>query len=109
MFARNDAFYNVLNQIEWYYASEKCEYEYSKTYINNNAKILEVGCGKATFFDYLPPSARENYVGLEFSSGAIEQAKKKEALGLKVLLLKNSLKIIKVNLMWFAVFRFWNM
>lgn len=77
----DDAFYNALNQIEWYYASEKCEYEYSKNYINDDMKILEVGCGKAAFFDYLPPSARENYVGLEFSSGAIEQAKKR---GIKI-------------------------
>lgn len=73
----DDSFYNALNHIEGYYASEKFEYEYTKNYVNDNMKVLEVGCGKAAFFDYLSLRARENYIGLEFSSGAIEQAKKR--------------------------------
>ncbi|RAX52752.1 methyltransferase [Helicobacter sp. 16-1353] len=69
-------FYNALNKIEWYYMSEKNEYHFAKNFINDSTKVLEVGCGKAAFREFLPQGAREKYIGLEFSSDAKEMAAK---------------------------------
>lgn len=68
----DNAFYNALNTLEWYYMEEKNEYDVAKDYIGHNSKVLEVGCGKAAFSHYLPSDAR--YVGLEFSTQAKEMA-----------------------------------
>lgn len=69
--AGDNAFYNFLNKIPWYYFSEKTEYEYAKHYIQANDRVLEVGCGKGAFAKYLPTS---NYVGLELSTDAKKMA-----------------------------------
>lgn len=71
----DDAFYNALNLLPWYYFDEKHEYHYVKKFINPESKVLEVGCGKAAFADFLPH--KEQYVGLEFSTKAKEMAAKR--------------------------------
>lgn len=64
-------FYNTLNTtLSWYYTPDKEEYHYAKDFITPDSKVLEVGCGKAAFAQFLPPSARKQYVGLEFSTNA---------------------------------------
>ena len=73
--AGDDAFYNALNSLPWYYFDEKHEYHYAKTFITPESKVLEVGCGKAAFADFLPH--KEQYVGLEFSTQAKEMAAKR--------------------------------
>lgn len=71
------AFYNSLNQLQWYYFSYKHEYDYVRDFITQdssfqNPRILEVGCGKAAFAKYLPENAQ--YVGLELSTQAKQMA-----------------------------------
>ncbi|WP_082807954.1 class I SAM-dependent methyltransferase [Helicobacter himalayensis] len=67
-------FYNALNQLAWYYMSEKHEYHYARDFITSHSNVLEVGCGKAAFASFLPEGAR--YVGLEFSTQAKDMAQK---------------------------------
>ncbi|MFC3867310.1 class I SAM-dependent methyltransferase [Helicobacter equorum] len=71
----NDTFYNALNLLPWYYFDEKHEYHYAKDFIAPDSKVLEVGCGKAAFAEFLPH--KENYIGLEFSTQAKEMAAKR--------------------------------
>lgn len=68
----DNAFYNALNLLPWYYFDEKHEYHYAKKFITTESRVLEVGCGKAAFADFLP--RKEHYVGLEFSTQAKEMA-----------------------------------
>lgn len=70
----DNAFYNALNQLEWYYFAQKHEYHYVKNFIAPDSRVLEVGCGKAAFAHFLPQQAKQNYVGLEFSTKAKEMA-----------------------------------
>lgn len=67
----DDDFYNALNKISWYYLSEKHEYDFAKQYINDEDRVLEVGCGKGTFAKYIPQA---QYLGLEFSTDAKKMA-----------------------------------
>ncbi len=52
--------------------AEKNEYHFAKKFINSDTKILEIGCGKATFSAFIPN--KDNYTGLELSSDAKEMA-----------------------------------
>lgn len=70
----DNSFYNALNKLEWYYMSEKNEYHFAKNLIRDDAKVLEVGCGKAAFSKFI--TNKNNYIGLEFSSDAKEMAAK---------------------------------
>lgn len=72
----DNTFYNTLNQLDWYYFSEKHEYHFAKNFIAKDSKVLEVGCGKAAFAHFLPQEAKAHYVGLEFSTQAKEMAAK---------------------------------
>ena len=72
----DDAFYNTLNQLDWYYFSEKHEYHFAKKFIAKDSKVLEVGCGKAAFAHFLPQETKPHYVGLEFSTQAKQMAAK---------------------------------
>ncbi|TLD93550.1 methyltransferase domain-containing protein [Helicobacter magdeburgensis] len=72
----DDAFYNALNQLDWYYFSEKHEYHFAKKFIAKDSKVLEVGCGKAAFANFLPQETKPHYVGLEFSTQAKQMAAK---------------------------------
>lgn len=69
-------FYNTLNSLDWYYFAQKHEYHYAKKFIHSESRVLEVGCGKAAFAHFLPQKAREQYVGLEFSTQAKQMAAK---------------------------------
>lgn len=70
----DNAFYNAINGLEWYYMSEKHEYHFVKNYIKDTSKVLEVGCGRAAFAEFIPD--KRNYTGLELSTNAKEMAAK---------------------------------
>ena len=75
----DEAFYNQLNKLDWYYQAEKGEYHYARDYISKNTeskppKILEVGCGRAAFASFLAKTLKHDYVGLEFSASAKRMA-----------------------------------
>ncbi|GAC1420350.1 MAG: hypothetical protein NVS9B7_11310 [Flavisolibacter sp.] len=72
------AFYDQLQKYRDYYIEEKTEFNIAASYISGNQDVLEIGCGSGAFVKYITP---RSYVGLEFSSKAIEKAKAK---GIKV-------------------------
>lgn len=71
----DDDFYKILLEDEWYYLHEgKTEYDYSRKFIKEKDRVLDIGAGRGAFRHYL---SKENYYqGLDLSSKAIELAKK---------------------------------
>ena len=71
----DDDFYNILLKDEWYYLHEgKTEYDYSRKFIEEDDRVLDIGAGRGAFRHYL--SEKNYYQGLDLSSKAIELAKK---------------------------------
>lgn len=64
-------FYDALQRVAWYYLDDKNEYDYACRFIDGNSRVLEIGCGKASFSHKLNGA---NYTGLEFSELAREKA-----------------------------------
>lgn len=56
--------YSHLQKFDWYYPTEKFEYEQVAPWIGVNDHVLEVGCGAATFSLKL---ATPHYQGLDFN------------------------------------------
>lgn len=74
------AFYEHLQQHDWYYLEGKSEYFYAEGLLNNGDKVLDVGCGRGQFGSQI--SGKADFTGLEFNDEAIKKAK---ASGLNVL------------------------
>ncbi|KAF0232741.1 MAG: type 12 [Desulfovibrionaceae bacterium] len=74
MVTGDEAFYNALQKLPWYYQDEKAEYAMAREFITPADKLLEVGCGKGAFADMLPGS---DYMGLDLSPRAKELALEK--------------------------------
>lgn len=72
-------FYQFFQKFEWYYMDEKEEYALAGNFIKENARVLEIGCGKGAFSKFIKT---ENYTGIEFSAGAKKLAEQK---GLRIL------------------------
>jgi 2-polyprenyl-3-methyl-5-hydroxy-6-metoxy-1,4-benzoquinol methylase len=72
MVTGDDAFYESLQQHDWYYQSDKPEYDFAARQVAQGASVLEVGCGRGAFHAYLPKSVR--YRGLEFNEIAVRKA-----------------------------------
>lgn len=72
-------FYDNLQKYKGYYLKEKLEFKEASRFVKKSDTVLEIGCGEGLFYNYIDCGS---YVGLEFSSSAIEKANKK---GLKVL------------------------
>ncbi|MFC0133706.1 methyltransferase type 12 [Massilia eurypsychrophila] len=77
--AGDAAFYEQLQQFDWYYQDDKPEYAYASGHVEEGARVLEVGCGKGAFHAALPASV--SYTGLEFNDAAVARA---QAAGLAV-------------------------
>jgi len=79
LFTGSQSFYEQLQKFDWYYKSEKFEYTHVNHFQEVRAaeSLLEIGCGKGVFSDYLTA----NYTGLEFSETAVAEA---AALGRRV-------------------------
>lgn len=69
----SEAFYEKLQNFDWYYMDDKPEYEYAKQFVQDSDVVLEIGSGKGSFLKKLPT---KNYVGLEFSREAKNLAAK---------------------------------
>ncbi len=76
--AGSEQLYEGLQRFPWYYQEQKPEFETARRYINQNDRILEVGCGNGAFAQGHSPA---NYVGLEFSQRATADA---QSRGLRV-------------------------
>jgi 2-polyprenyl-3-methyl-5-hydroxy-6-metoxy-1,4-benzoquinol methylase len=68
------AFYEELQQHDWYYQEHKPEYDFAKKLVKEGDKVLEVGCGKGAFGQLLPKNT--HYYGLEFNQVAAAKARK---------------------------------
>lgn len=67
------AFYEQLQQHDWYYQEHKPEYDFAKKLVKEGDSVLEVGCGKGVFGKLLPKNTY--YYGLEFNQIAAEKAR----------------------------------
>ncbi len=65
-------FYEKLEQIPWYYADWKWDYDIAEKYINNETSVLDIGCGEGKFLSFLKKEKNCNCSGLELN----EKAKK---------------------------------
>ncbi|MCI5149797.1 MAG: methyltransferase domain-containing protein [Candidatus Electrothrix sp. MAN1_4] len=72
----NEAFYESLQLIDWYYMADKAEYQFAKKYLKKGDVVLDVGCGKGAFAEYLKDLDAQ-FIGLEFSAKACELAQEK--------------------------------
>lgn len=60
----DDNFYKRLSKNDWYYQSEKMEYEIIGKFISDDMKVLDVGAGVGSFYKYIKSNY---YLGLETS------------------------------------------
>lgn len=72
----DEDFYASLQLIDWYYMSDKAEYQFAKKYVKKDDIVLDVGCGKGAFAEHLKDLDAQ-FIGLEFSTNAYELARKK--------------------------------
>ena len=70
--AGSEEFYEELPRSGEYYRKDKAEYNFACQYITEDATVLEIGCGKASFTKYIGLC---NYTGLEFNRKAQQMAK----------------------------------
>ena len=73
--AGDGPFYVALQKHAWYYQPDKPEYSFACTHVPEGARVLEVGCGRGAFREFLP--ARLTYRGLEFNTGAVQMARER--------------------------------
>jgi SAM-dependent methyltransferase len=71
MITGDENFYSALQKNDWYYMTDKEEYQYVKQFIKKTDKVLDVGAGKGAFANLL---STKRYVGLDLSIGAKEMA-----------------------------------
>lgn len=66
-------FYKNLEVFSWYYIPLKLEHLLIEKYINNDTKILEVGCGNGGFLKYLKEKYSCQIKGLELNDNAVSK------------------------------------
>ncbi|MEO7107240.1 MAG: methyltransferase domain-containing protein, partial [Rhodoferax sp.] len=71
--AGDPAFYEALQQHDWYYQDDKPEYSYAAKFVRVGMSVLEVGCGKGAFTKFLPKGA--SFRGLEFNEEAVKKGR----------------------------------
>ncbi len=74
----DDHFYRQLQQFDWYYMPWKWEHMKSATYVNENFKVLEIGCAKGDFLQKLKSEYKADVVGLELNQEALKEGISKE-------------------------------
>ena len=75
----DENFYNQLQNKDWYFLhSDKTEFAYSKKFVGENNKVLDVGSGRGVWSKYVKEVNGAFYQGIEFSSKSIELAEKDE-------------------------------
>ncbi|MFN6943434.1 MAG: methyltransferase domain-containing protein [Cytophagaceae bacterium] len=69
----SDEFYQQLQNFDWYYLSEKQEYEIAKKFVKSNDQVLDVGAGSGAFQKLIPHA---QFTGLELNTKAIADGQK---------------------------------
>lgn len=73
-FGGDEKFYEALQKFDWYYMSEKQEYDFAAQYISSEDRVLEIGVGRGAFAAKIRPRA---YEGLELSETAANRARER--------------------------------
>lgn len=63
-------FYEKLEEISWYYAEWKWDYDVANRYIHSNTHVLDIGCGEGKFLQYLKKKKKCTCAGLELNETA---------------------------------------
>lgn len=72
--AGEEEFYENLQRHDWYYLTEKEEYEIAVQHVSEKDSVLEIGVGYGAFAERIPA---KSYVGLELSDSAVTIARKR--------------------------------
>lgn len=73
----SDFYKNLHLKMNDYYPSSKNEFDIAHNFINPNSKVLEIGAGSGMFYNKIKNKCLE-YLGIEISKEAVEQAKKEK-------------------------------
>jgi len=63
-------FYEKLEQIPWYYAAWKWDYDVAQNYIKKETNVLDIGCGEGKFLSFLQNEKKCTCAGLELNEKA---------------------------------------
>ena len=61
-----------MQKFDWYYADWKWDYDAALPFIDEGAKVLDIGCGYGNFLKYIKKHRKCDCVGLEFNDKAIQ-------------------------------------
>jgi SAM-dependent methyltransferase len=78
MVVGEEKFYESLQRFDWYYLTEKEEYDIAARHVTDDSSLLEVGVGYGEFAKRIKT---KSYVGLELSDSAVATARRR---GLRV-------------------------
>lgn len=70
LIAGDGPFYEKLEQISWYYADWKWDYEIAKEFIASHSMVMDIGCGEGKFLNYLAKNKVCICAGLELNEKA---------------------------------------
>lgn len=70
--AGDAAFYEDLQKYDWYYRDWKWDYDNALGFIDDNAKVLDIGCGYGNFLKYIKKEKNCDCAGLEFNDKAMQ-------------------------------------
>ncbi|NJK33738.1 MAG: class I SAM-dependent methyltransferase [Oscillatoriales cyanobacterium SM2_2_1] len=73
--------YEQLQKFDWYYMSDKWEYDRALDDLTGIHRICEIGCGSGRFLDRLAKTGHSNVEGYETNLAAVEESRR---LGLTV-------------------------
>jgi 2-polyprenyl-3-methyl-5-hydroxy-6-metoxy-1,4-benzoquinol methylase len=70
--AGSEKLYNSLSRFDWYYMTEKWEYDVALNSLRNYSRVLDVGCGYGAFIERLKQNNCTEAIGIEQNKNALE-------------------------------------
>ena len=70
--AGSEKLYNSLSRFDWYYMTEKWEYDVALNSLKNYSRVLDVGCGYGAFIKRLKQNNCTEAIGIEQNKNALE-------------------------------------
>jgi len=70
--AGSEKLYNSLSRFDWYYMTEKWEYDVALNSLRNHSRVLDVGCGYGAFIERLKQNNCTEAIGIEQNKNALE-------------------------------------
>jgi 2-polyprenyl-3-methyl-5-hydroxy-6-metoxy-1,4-benzoquinol methylase len=75
--AGREALYHQLQTFDWNYKETKWEHDESLKLLSENARLLDVGCGRAAFLNRAAADKAAKATGLEFNKSAAEYGRER--------------------------------